>query len=35
MRGKRQSGYRAMGYRVVEHPQEAADVLTDSNNGAN
>lgn len=25
---KRQRGYRAMGYRVVEHPQEAADLLT-------
>ncbi len=28
---KRQRGYRAMGYRVVEHPQEAADLLTGPN----
>jgi len=28
---KRQRGYRAMGYRVVEHPQEAADLLTGTN----
>jgi len=28
---KRQRGYRAMGYQVVEHPQEVADLLTGSN----
>src|SRR5574340_358575 len=28
---KRQRGYRAMGYRIVEHPQEAADLLTGPN----
>lgn len=28
---KRQRGYRAMGYRVVEHPQETADLLTGPN----
>lgn len=28
---KRQRGYRAMGYRIVEHPQETADLLTSSN----
>ncbi|MBI1284195.1 MAG: DEAD/DEAH box helicase [Thiobacillus sp.] len=28
---KRQRGYRAMGYRVVEHPQEAADLLSGHN----
>jgi superfamily II DNA or RNA helicase len=28
---KRRRGYRAMGYRVVEHPQEDADLLTGSN----
>ena len=28
---KRQRGYRAMGYRVVEHPREAADLLTGLN----
>jgi superfamily II DNA or RNA helicase len=26
---KRQHGYRAMGYRVVEHPRETTDLLTD------
>ena len=28
---KRQRGYRAMGYRIVEHPQEAADLLIGTN----
>ena len=28
---KRQRGYRAMGYRVVEHTREAADLLTGTN----
>lgn len=28
---KRQRGYMAMGYRIVEHPQEAADLLTGTN----
>ena len=28
---KRQRGYRAMGYRIAEHPQEAADLLTGPN----
>ena len=28
---KRQRGYRAMGYRVVEHPQETADLLNGTN----
>ncbi len=32
---KRQRGYRAMGYRIAEHPQEAADLLTGTNSGAN
>ena len=32
---KRQRGYRAMGYRVAEHPQDAADLLTATNSGAN
>ncbi|MGC9237605.1 MAG: TOTE conflict system archaeo-eukaryotic primase domain-containing protein [Thiomonas sp.] len=31
---KRQRGYRAMGYRVAEHPQDAADSLTVTNSGA-
>lgn len=28
---KRQRGYRAMGYQIVEHPQEAADLLIGTN----
>ncbi len=32
---ERQRGYRAMGYRILEHPQEAADLLADTNRGAN
>ena len=28
---KRQRGYRAMGYRIAEHPQQAADLLTHPN----
>jgi superfamily II DNA or RNA helicase len=31
MWGKRQRGYRAMGYQVVEHPQEVADLLNGPN----
>ena len=31
---KRQRGYRAMGYRVAEHPQDAAGLLTATNSGA-
>lgn len=31
MWGKRQRGYRAMGYRIAEHPQETADLLTGPN----
>ena len=32
---KRQRGYRAMGYRVVEHPKEAADLLAGANSVRN
>ena len=32
---KRQRGYRAMGYRVNESLEDAADLLTDTNSGAN